>query len=82
MLDLSEYYESLNDAVNTLRLEYEKIFDVLYDNFDIESLFECNDDVLDLSKIGEYLFIFFIVSLSDIFVKSYIKYKFPLRIAK
>lgn len=61
-------------ALESLRFEYEKVFDDLYDNFDIDLLFESNDDVLDVSKVGEYLFVFFVLSLSDIFSKAYIEY--------
>lgn len=61
-------------CLDSLCFKYEKVFDDLYDNFDIDLLFESNDDVLDVSKVGEYLFVFFILSLSDVFSKAYIEY--------
>ena len=74
MENFIKYEHDSKLALESLRFEYEKVFDDLYDNFDIELLFDYNDDVLDVSKVGEYLFIFFVLSLSDIFTKAYIDF--------
>lgn len=61
-------------ALESLRLNYEKVFDDLFNNFDIDLLFESNNDILDVSKVGEYLFIFFVLSLVDVFSNAYIEF--------
>lgn len=74
MENFIKYEHDSKLALESLRFNYEKVFDDLYDNFDIDLLFDSSNDVLDVSKVGEYLFIFFVLSLSNIFTNAYIDY--------